>query len=147
MFIHQTLDRARRLFREREALVCGETRLTYGQLAERVQRLAGVLAANGVQPGDRVGILMLNCHRYMESYFAVEQAGAVLCPLNHRLAPAELVYILNDAEATALILGAELLPVYEACKDELTTVRTVIVGGINLSPSPSPARGGEQHRA
>jgi len=140
MFIHETLERAERLFRDREALVCGDTRLTYGQVAGRVARLAGALAARGVQPGDRVGILMLNCHRYMESYLAAERAGAVLTPLNHRLAPAELVYILNDAGATVLILGAELLPTYEACKDELRTVRAVIVAA--PSPSPSPACGG-----
>ena len=134
MFIHETLDRARRLYARREALVCGDTRLTYGELAERVDRLTGALIGQGVEPGDRVGILMLNCHRYMESYLAVERAGAVLAPLNHRLAPAELVYILNDAEASFLILGAELLPLYEACKAELRTVRGVMV--TDLPPHP-----------
>ena len=136
MFIYQTLDRARRLYRDKEAVVCGETRLTYSQLADRVDRLAGALAAQGVAPGDRVGILMLNCHRYMESYLAAERAGAVLAPLNHRLAPAELVYILNDAEASFLIIGAELLPLYEACKTELRTLRGVLVADAPGSVGP-----------
>ncbi|MHB8573872.1 MAG: long-chain-fatty-acid--CoA ligase [Dehalococcoidia bacterium] len=127
MFVYETLDRAARLFRGRDAVVCGDVRLTYGELDERVRRFAGALVAQGVAPGDRVGILMHNCHRYLEAYLGTERAGAVLEPLNQRLAPPELVYILNHAEATALIVDAALLHLYEACRPDLQTVRTVIV--------------------
>ena len=129
MFIHDTLERARRLFPDKRAVICGETRLTYGEFAERVERLAGTLAARGVVPGDRIGVLMPNCHRYMETYLAAERAGAVLTPLNHRLAPAELSEILNDAEAVLLIVGEQFLPLYEACRPALRTVTGVVVAG------------------
>ncbi len=133
MFIHKTLDRARRLYPNKQAMIDGELRFTYAELGERVDRLAGALAASGLQAGRRAGILMQNRHEYTESYFAVEKAGAVLAPLNQRLAPPEIAFILNDAEATALILDAAYLPLYSACRDELTTVRTVVLLGGEVS--------------
>lgn len=129
MFIHQTLDRARRQYAAVEAIVDGDRRFTYGQLGERVDRLAGALAAAGLAPGARAGVLMHNRHEYTETYFGVEKAGAVLAPLNQRLAPPEIAYILNDAEATHLVLDAAHLPQYEACAAALTTVRSVLVVG------------------
>jgi long-chain acyl-CoA synthetase len=138
MFIHQTLERARRLVPHKEAVIDGDTRLTYAQLAERVQRLAGALADLGLRPGDRIGIIMQNSHRYMETYFAAEQAGAVLVPLNQRLAPTEIAFILNDAEATHLVLDATHLPLYEAFKADVPTLRATIVAGSADSAIPNP---------
>ena len=86
------------------AVVCGRERFTYSQFAERAGRLAGALRSIGIEPGDRVAFLSMNCHRLLEAYFGVLEAGAVLLPLNIRLAPDELVYILNDAEAKVLFL-------------------------------------------
>jgi fatty-acyl-CoA synthase len=91
------------------AAVCGEQQFTYSQLAERVRRLAGALRARDVKPGDRVAFLSLNCHRLLEAYYGVLEAGAVLLPLNVRLAPAELAYILNDAGVKVLFLESEFL--------------------------------------
>jgi acyl-CoA synthetase (AMP-forming)/AMP-acid ligase II len=129
MFIHHTLERAVRLFGDHEAVVCGETRLTYRQVGERVARLAGALVAQGVAAGDRVGILMPNCHRYMETYLAAERAGAVLVPLNHRLAPAELSAILTDAEATWLVTDTALLAPAEAGAAKVPSLRGMVVAG------------------
>jgi long-chain acyl-CoA synthetase len=70
---------------------------------------------------------MHNRHEYMETYFAVERAGAVLVPLNQRLAPPEISSILQDAEATHLILDAAHLGLYDSCRDELPDLRTVFV--------------------
>ena len=72
------------------AVVCDEHRFTYAQFADRVSRLAGALRAAGVQPGDRVAFLSTNCHRLLEAYYGVLEAGAVLLPVNIRLAPDEL---------------------------------------------------------
>jgi non-ribosomal peptide synthetase component E (peptide arylation enzyme) len=65
------LRRAEKLFGEREAAICCGSRLTYGGMAARCRRLAGGLQGLGVEPGDRVATLMVNCHRYLEAYFAV----------------------------------------------------------------------------
>src|SRR6266852_3450977 len=88
----------------RTAVVCGDQRFTYAQFAERTSRLAGALRGLGVQAGDRVAFLSANCHRLLEAYYGVLEAGAVLLPLNIRLAPQELAYILNDSGATILFL-------------------------------------------
>jgi fatty-acyl-CoA synthase len=104
------------------AVICGENRYTYSQFADRAARLAGALRSAGVQPGDRVAYLSGNCHRLLEAYYGVLEAGAVLLPLNIRLAPLELAYILNDAEAKVLFFEEQFAPLVEAFRKELKTV-------------------------
>src|SRR2546426_8317274 len=106
------------------AVVCGNERLTYSQFAERVSRLAGTLRQAGVQPGDRVAFLSMNCHRLLEAYYGVPEAGAVLLPLNVRLAPHELAYILNDAGATVLFLEKQFLDVADSVRQRTSAVQT-----------------------
>lgn len=108
----------------RTAVVCGRERFTYSQLAERVSRLAGALRTLGVKPGDRVAFLSTNCHRLLEAYFGVLEASAVLLPLNIRLAPAEMVYILNNAEAKTLFLEKDFLGLVDSFRQKLTTVQS-----------------------
>src|SRR6202007_2040679 len=93
---------ARQQFPEKTAIICGEHRFTYAQFADRAARLAGALHAMPVQAGDRVAFLSANCHRLLEAYYGVLEAGAVLLPLNIRLAASELAYILNDSESKVL---------------------------------------------
>src|SRR5688572_6060185 len=100
------------------AIVCGDQRFTYGQFAERAARLAGALRAEGARSGDRVAFLSTNCHRLLEAYYGVLEADCVLLPLNVRLAPAELAYVLNDAGARFLFVEQALLPLAEACGPE-----------------------------
>ena len=108
----------------RTAVVCGNERFTYAQFAERASRLAGALQEAGVEPGDRVAFLSMNCHRLLEAYYGVVEAGAVLLPLNIRLAPQELAYILNDAGASVLFLESRFLELVESFRSKLTTVKT-----------------------
>ncbi len=97
------LTRARRLFPDRVGVVDGEVRRTYGELAGRCDRLAGALRDElGVEPGDRVAWLCGNTGELLEAYYGVLLAGAILLPLNIRLAPAESRFVLDDAAATVL---------------------------------------------
>jgi acyl-CoA synthetase (AMP-forming)/AMP-acid ligase II len=106
------------------AVVCGNERFTYAQFAERASRLAGGLRDLGVTPGDRVAFLSLNCHRLLEAYFGVLEARAVLLPLNIRLAPDELTYVLNDAEAKVLFLQKEFSDLVGSFRERLPTVKS-----------------------
>jgi len=115
---------AEQQYPQRTAVVCGEQRFTYTQLAERVGRLAGALRKSGVQPGERVAFLSTNCHRLLEAYYGVVEAGAVLLPLNIRLAPQELAYILNDSGACVLFLQNHFFKLVESFRSALTTVKT-----------------------
>jgi fatty-acyl-CoA synthase len=101
------------------AIVCGDQRFTYAQFADRAARLAGALRAEGARSGDRVAFLSTNCHRLLEGYYGVLEADCVLLPLNIRLAPAELTYVLNDSGARFLFVEQTLLPLAEAFRREV----------------------------
>ena len=86
-----------------EAVVFEETRLSYGQLNERVNRLANGLRSLGLRRASHVALLLENCHQYLEAYYALSKAGMVAVPLNWRLSDEELGYIVDHSESVALI--------------------------------------------
>jgi fatty-acyl-CoA synthase len=113
---------ARQQYPGQTAIVCGEQRFTYAQFADRAARLAGALKALGIESGDRVAYLSANCHRLLEAYYGVLEAGAVLLPLNIRLAPQELAYILNDSGTRFLFYENQFAALVESFRRELKTV-------------------------
>src|ERR1700682_3652975 len=115
---------AEQQYPRKTAVVCGNERFTYAQFAERAARLAGALRGAGVQRGDRVAFLSSNCHRLLEAYYGVLEAGAVLLPLNIRLASSELSYILNDSGATILFVEKQFLALVESFRKDIPEVRT-----------------------
>ncbi len=111
-------------FPRKTAVVCQDLRFTYAEFGDRVGRLAGALRAAGLKAGDRVAFLSLNCHRLLEAYFGVLEAGCILLPLNYRLAASELTYILNDSGATALFLEKEFVGLVDSFRRDLKTVHS-----------------------
>ena len=105
---------AREQFPNKLGVVCDNHRFTYAQFAERTSRLAGALRAAGAKPEDRVAFLSTNCHRLLEAYYGVLEAGCVLLPLNIRLSPQELAFVLNDAQPRFLFVEPLFLPLVEA---------------------------------
>jgi long-chain acyl-CoA synthetase len=87
----------------RDAVVDGETHLTFVELDERARRLSAAMRGLGLEAGDRIALLLANGHRYIECYVALPAAGFVIVPLNSRLSEAELRYILVDAGVRLLI--------------------------------------------
>src|SRR3954465_12609574 len=79
------------------------TGLTYGELDERVTRLARALADRGVGVGDRVAVLALNGTEVWEAYLAGLRLGAIVVPVNFRLVADEVAYVLADSGAVALV--------------------------------------------
>ena len=126
MVLTQVLDRAVRFFPNYTATICGEHRQTFSELRTRVDRLAASLQSMGVAQGDRVGILLLNCHRYVESVLACFEIGAVIVPLNTRLAAEELCFIINDAECKVMIVDESLVSEIESVRPRLETVTAFI---------------------
>jgi fatty-acyl-CoA synthase len=111
-------------FANRTAIVCGNERFTYKEFATRVNLLAGGLLKRNVEPGSRIGILSTNCHRLLEAYYAVLEAGCVLLPLNTRLSAAELAYILNDSGATILFFEEDYRERVEALREDTPYLET-----------------------
>ncbi|MGH9641184.1 MAG: long-chain-fatty-acid--CoA ligase, partial [Terriglobales bacterium] len=118
---------AEQQYPRRTAAVCGNKRFTYAEFGERVGKLAGALRAAGVQPGGRVAFLSANCHRLLEAYYGVLEAGAILLPLNIRLAAEELAYILNDAGARVLFLQRQFLELVDSFRPQLSSVEAFYI--------------------
>jgi long-chain acyl-CoA synthetase len=102
------LRRAVACYPDAEAAVCGDVRLTYRETWDRCRRLAGSLAALGLQRGDRVAVATANSHQYLELYQTVPGAGLVIVPLNTRHAEAELRYALDDSGTRVLFTDLPL---------------------------------------
>lgn len=114
MNIWMTLAKAMALYPDKIGVVDGETRLSYTQVGERVKALAGFLQEKGIRPGDRIAVLEVNSHRFLETYYAAAGTGAILNPLNFRLSPQELAYILRDSQARWLLANGKFASLVEA---------------------------------
>jgi fatty-acyl-CoA synthase len=122
MLLHDHLDYWARLQPDAEWVVLGEQRLSYGEGAARVDRLAGALARRGLPAGERVAILSKNSVEYALFYFGACKAGLVPVPLNYRLAPREWQYILDDSGARALLAQSAFAEPLEQVRAELRSV-------------------------
>ena len=118
---------AREQFPDKVGVVCGEQRFTYAQFSERAARLAGALIAAGAKPGDRVAFLSTNCHRLLEAYFGVLEAGCVLVPLNIRLGAQELAFVLNDAGARFLFIQPAFVPLVESFRTSVPSIECSVL--------------------
>jgi 2-furoate---CoA ligase len=98
---------------ESEAVVDGDRRLTYGELLDRVRRLAGGLAAQGLGTGDRVAAVVKCRLESVELYWACQWLGAIYVPLSHRVSQADLAYCRDDSGAKASFeVDADLEPLF-----------------------------------
>ena len=115
--------RTRRLHGDREAVVDGDLRLSYAQFFDRCDRWSAALQGLGVQPGDRVATIAPNTHAQLESFYAVPQIGAVLVPINYRLAADDFKYIVNHSGASVLCVDRDYLDTVDGIRDQLPGVR------------------------
>jgi fatty-acyl-CoA synthase len=124
------LDRSRAVYGEDVAVVDGDVRRTYAELADRCERLAGALPGLGVEPGDRVSVLAPNTGTALEAHFGVPWAGAVLNALNTRLSAEELAYIVDHAGSKVLLVDTDLSDLARQVHERLGPgVRLVVSGG------------------
>lgn len=106
---------------------------TYAGLDRASSRVANGLVATGVKPQTRVAHLDKSSDHYFELLFGVAKANAVMVSVNWRLAPPEVLHIVNDAEAEVLFVGEEFFPVVEKIRDQLTTIRKIVALGARHS--------------
>jgi long-chain acyl-CoA synthetase len=114
---------------DKVAIVQGELRMTWAELDRRSSRVANALAAAGVVAGDRVAFIDRNGFEYFEVMFGAAKLNAVTVNVNWRLAPPEVAWIANDAEAEVFIFGADFADVVAQVRDELPSVRTLVCLG------------------
>jgi acyl-CoA synthetase (AMP-forming)/AMP-acid ligase II len=112
------------------AITFGGSSWTWAELARRVRRNAAALRAAGLVPGDRIAVFDLNHPSCLELTLACGQVGTANAVVNFRLAPPEIVYVINDARARLLFVGPEFAGAVEQLREKLPTVERVIrVGG------------------
>ncbi len=126
-----------RRYRDKQALIFGEESLTFGELDRRVDQFAQAILAEGVNPGDRVALLLPNGLTMAEAYFAAARAGVVAVPINVRWAPPEIAYVLEDARPRLVIAGEEF-------RTALPTAPHILVGDawterVERAPGDPPA--------
>jgi fatty-acyl-CoA synthase len=102
---------------------------TWRELDARVTALAGALSRRGVTFGDRVLILMLNRTEFIESFLAINKLGAIAVPVNFRMTPSEIAFLVSDCQARVVITESVLAAVATAVRDIDQTLSTVIVAG------------------
>ncbi|KAA5828409.1 long-chain fatty acid--CoA ligase [Saccharopolyspora hirsuta] len=95
------LDDSSRSCPTRDALVCGDRRLTYAEVGALANRVAALLVSRGIEPGDRVAVTCPNLPEFPAVYYGILKAGAVVVPLNVLLKDREIAHHLNDSGARA----------------------------------------------
>src|SRR5262249_19900711 len=108
---------------DKDAIVCGKVRYTFREIGERINRLSTGLTRIGLRKGDRIAILSLNCHRYLELYYGAPQIGAAVVPLNFRVPPNELKYIIDHSGARAVVVDQVFRPVIDRLRPQLGEVQ------------------------
>ena len=111
---------------DRVATVYEGHALTFRQLDELSNRIASALAASGVKSGERVAFLDKNSDAFFPILFGTSKLGATLVPVNFRLAPKEVAYILRDSGAKLIFAGAEFLDTVAAARADADTLETIV---------------------
>ncbi|MFH1647138.1 MAG: long-chain-fatty-acid--CoA ligase, partial [Chloroflexota bacterium] len=111
---------------DKAAIVFEDKRYTFSQLNERVNRLANGLMKLGVQKGDRVAFIQVNCNQCVETYFGVAKMAGIYLPLNFRAKEKEFSYMLNTAEANTVIVGERYLPLIQSIQGEVKSLKHLI---------------------
>jgi fatty-acyl-CoA synthase len=112
-------------------------RFTYLEIKERIGRLASALSKAGVVPGETVGVLDWDSHRFLEAFFAIPMMGAVLQTVNVRLSPEQIAYTIDHAGASTLLVNDEFVGLLEGLQGNLPKVKRLIV----MSDRPVPQTG------
>lgn len=123
------VERNARLHGEAVFQVFGERRQTFRDYATRAKKLASALYADGLKVQDRIGLLGMNCAEYLEIYGVGEVAPFVVAPVNFRLAPPEILYILRDSAPTVLFFEKHYEGTIAALREQIPSVRRYICFG------------------
>ena len=98
---------------DKHVVICGDERLTFAELEQSSSRLANSLRSLGVCVGDRVAVQLHNTVEFVRAFMAVTKAGAITVPVNTRLAPAEIAYILADCAPKVVFFSDETREMFE----------------------------------
>lgn len=137
MYVTQGLRRARQVKPKGASTIFRDRRRTWSDTLDRVSRLAGGLLTLGMSKGGRAAILALNSDRYLEYLFSLPWIGGVVVPLNTRLAPPEIEYILADSGTEVLFVDEHFNNVLSALAGKMPSVKHIVYLGEDTPPAGS----------
>ncbi len=129
MILTETLRKAVKFFPKKEAIVCGGRRWAYLEFYERTLRLSNSLKGFGLGKDDKVAILHPNCHYFLEAYYGITQIGAISVPINFRLSPKEIAFILQDSQSKLLIADPALQRQIDPIRGEIREIKAIFWTG------------------
>ena len=135
MILSDSIWRGAASYPDRTALIFHDAAISFRELAAGIETLAAGLIAHGIQPGERIGLLLPNCPAFVGAYYAAGFVGAVAVPVNPTLKPAELEYIWRDADIRLALTAPALLPTAEAARKNLPGLREIIA--IDTAQNPA----------
>jgi long-chain acyl-CoA synthetase len=125
-------------FPNKEAVVCGDKRLTYTQLNADVNKLAHALLAKGFKRGDKVAVIMENVFECLVIYNAAARIGVISVPVNFRLTPKEKAYIVNNSDSIGMFVEDKFIADLEAAKADIPQIRSdacFVIGDASKAPA------------
>jgi len=126
MILGDILSINARKYPSRIALVYGDSKLTYGEINARVNRLTNALRALGVKHGDRIAMRAKNCTQFVEFFFAAAKCGAIAVPVNPLLKDREFSYMIGDSGAQVLFIQEADIPFCQALNAPSLGIRHII---------------------
>ena len=131
IYVGEVIDMNAHKFPSREALIFKDRRITYAQLNDRINQRANSLIEMGVKKGDHVSTLFLSCNEIVETIVAIWRAGAVVVPLSIRASPEELIYIIDNADVSAIIFQENFEKLIKKISPSLPKVNKLFSSGNN----------------
>ena len=125
--IGDLLARRAALNPEKEALVCEDVRLTWSECNARANRIGRAMQKLGIGQGDRVGLLALNEPEYLDLFYGLGKIGAILVPINYRLAGPEMQYILSDSGVKAFVFGSDYVDVVDTFRSDIPAEHLIAI--------------------
>jgi fatty-acyl-CoA synthase len=129
--VHRIIDHAATYHRDRPILSRlvegGSHRTSWKEVRDRALRLAAALARAGIRPGDRVATLAWNTHRHVEAWYGIAGCGAVYHTVNPRLFKEQIVWIVNHAEDSMMLLDLTFVPLVEELAAKMPTIRRYVI--------------------
>ena len=141
--LSQALEQIIRAYPGRTALIHEKNRRTYQQLGDRISRLASSFLRSGIEPGDKIALIMPSGLAFVEVFFATSKAGGIAVPINPTLRSHEMKHILEDSEAVAIVVADRIwggTPLKSALeiRPDLPRLRFVLVAGSTPPPDTIP---------
>lgn len=137
MLVHEIIEYATARLPNKTALIEGDRRLTFRETLTQIEALSASLSEIGVAKGDRVALLFPNCIEFCIAYFASLRLGAIVVPVNNRLAPKEFAYVVNDCGAETMLIGYQFWETYNGFAADLDEELRLVYAGDN------PVKGAE----